>query len=92
MAPQPQYAQLPTFKYHTFAPQSFVFSEYPVIPPSPPKMRYFGEDADTDDPPKNVEAPDDPPADTETSEPLLDIIDLPPSASGDGRSTVDLRR
>lgn len=92
MAPQPQYAKFPPYQYQTFAPHTFVFSEHPVIPPSPPKMRYFGESADDDDPPKNVEAPDEPPADIETSEPLLEIIDLLPSASGDGRSTVDLRR
>jgi hypothetical protein len=92
MAPKPQYAKLPPYQYHKFAPQSFVFSEHPVIPPSPPKMRYFGEGDDADDPPKNVEAPNDPPADTETSEPILDIIDPPPSTFGDGKSTVDLRR
>jgi hypothetical protein len=86
------YAQLPVYKYQTFDCRTLTFSDHPVIPPRPAKMRFFGEGADTDDPSKNIEAPDDPLADTETSEPLLDIIDPSPGASGDGRSTVDLRR
>jgi hypothetical protein len=90
MAVQPKYAQLPVFKYHTFNPQNLVFSEYSTIPPSPPKLRYFGEGADADDPPKNDD-PADNPADTESSEQPVEIIHLPADASTEGRLTADPR-
>jgi hypothetical protein len=92
MAVQPKYAQLPVFKYQTFDPHNLVFSEHSIIPPSPPKMRYFGEGADADDPPKNDDVPVDNPADTESSEQPVEIIDLSADASTEGRLTADPRR
>jgi hypothetical protein len=79
------YAQLPVFKYQTFDRESLTFSEHPIIPPSPRQMRYFGEGADADEPPKNDDTPADPSADTETSDPPIEIIDLPDDAPADGR-------
>jgi hypothetical protein len=86
------YAQLPVFKYQTFDRDSLTFCEHPIIPPSPRKMRYFGEGADADEPPKNDEAPVDPPADTEPSDLSIEILDLPADALADGTSAINLRR
>jgi hypothetical protein len=86
MAPSPSfpYAQLPVFKYQTFDNQSLTYSEYPIIPPTSSKMTHFGEGADADEQPKNGEAPADPPADSETSDPPIEIIDLSTNAPTDG--------
>ena len=92
MAVQPKYAQLPVYKYQTFDTQHLVFSEHSIIPPSPPNLRYFGEGADADDPPKNDDVPADNPADTESSEQAVEIIDPPADASTEGKLTADPRR
>jgi hypothetical protein len=77
------YARLPVFKYQTFDRESLTFSEHPIKPPSPRKMRYFGSDADADEPPKNDDAPVDPPADAEPPDPPIEILDLPADPPAD---------
>lgn len=78
------YAQLPVFKYQTFDRGSLTFSEHPIIPPTPAKIRHFGEGTDADELHKNDDALADQPSDNETSDPPIEIIDLPDDAPADG--------
>ena len=80
------YAQLPVFKYQTFDRETLKFSEHPIIPPSPKQMRYADDDADPGEPPKNDDAPSDPPADAEPADSTIEIIDLSPDAPAEGMS------
>ena len=107
MAPQNSflYAQLPVFKYQTFDRENLTFSEHPIIPPSPRQMRHFGQSADADEPPKNVDASVDQPADPEppdldvieiidspedpAADPVIEIIDSPEDPVADGRYPVN---
>lgn len=75
------YAQLPVYKYQTFDQKTLTFSEHPIIPPTPRKMRYFGEDADADELTKNDNNHSDQPLNAETLEAAIEIIDIP----ADGR-------
>jgi hypothetical protein len=93
MPPQPQYAQLPKFQYQHFDPLKIVYSDHPIVPPPRPNMGYSDENADADDPPKNGNAPANPPVDTELVEPPMEIVDLGDMITiVDGRSTLHLRR
>ena len=76
------------FKYQTFDRESLTFSEHPIIPPSPKQMRYFGENTDADEPPKNDDGPAPWPVDTEQPDPVIEIIDTPADAPADGMCTV----
>lgn len=94
MAPQSQfaYAQLPVYKYQFFDPENLKFCEHPITPPSQVQMSHFSEDVDADEQPKNDDAPVDPPADIETPDSIVEIIDDPADAPGDGTCTLDSRR
>lgn len=81
------YAQLPVFKYQTFDLESLKFSEHPIIPLPPRKIRYADEDDDTNEPPKNDDAPNEPSADTEAANPDNETVDTLGDAPADGACT-----
>jgi hypothetical protein len=77
------YAQLPLYQYQTFDKNNLTYSEYPIIPRTPRRLRYFGEGADADEPTKNDNYLPDQPLDIEMSEPDIEIIDAPAEPAAD---------
>jgi hypothetical protein len=71
------YAQLPVFQYQSFDKKNLTYSEYPIIPRTPRRVRYFGEGAEADELTKNDNYPPDQPFDIEMSEPAEEIVDTP---------------